>query len=219
VNLVQRIVESWQDARGEHHHRWEWTKPPYHYLICRCGEEVRSDPGPHGFTLAKADGPNCGWEDAETSRRRRKVAAAREAEDAKWRTCSGHDISLHEHWAQVTMFRGGWPNHNPGDRPLYVWVCRQCGFEVEQQMASNFLMGPSVAFAVQDSFSQPNGLELQAERSLQQRLWHLSSHGVNVGELLRQRQQQQREIETRMEGVTCQMSPAYISRQSMAFRP
>ena len=221
MKLIERIVESWHDTIGEHRHRWESTSPssPAAGMRCRCGADIRSDPGPHGFVLFRADGPNCGWVDEETVRRRREDAAAREAEDAKWRTRSGHDILLWKHWAQVTMFRGGWPNHNPGDRPVYIWICRQCGFAVEQQVASSFMMSPGVAVGIQDSFSQPNGLKLEVERSLQQRYWHLSSHGVDVSELVRQRQDMQHEISTRMSNVTCMMPPADIARMAMVFVP
>lgn len=177
-----------------------------------------SEPGPVWLpddippTIAEprtADGPNCGWRSMESVSDQRLRRALRAAEDAKWRTRQGHDIYLaDEHWVEIHECRS-WPDSTPGMAPFHVWVCRRCGEQIRQQIASSFSfgMGPSgmMTYGIQDGFSGIGGMQSEANQVLMQKMVHLQSHGVDVESIMRQRRVMQQEIETRMCSVTCAM--------------
>ena len=209
MNIIERVVEIWYDILGEHQHRWEFVYPssPTSGLRCRCGKEIRSDPGPHGFTMAKADGPHCGW-DSEAARRRQEAAADREVEAAKWRTLSGHDICLvDEHWSRVHM-NHGWPSTRVGDEPVDIWACRHCGYEIREQTASSFTFVPGVgAIGYQDRFNLPGAFEREVERTFSWKMAHLSTHGIDTALIVQATMERQNELQALTFNHSCQLSP------------
>jgi len=210
MNIIERVVDAWQDTFDEHQHRWGFVYPsaPTAGLRCRCGAEIRSDPGPHGFTLSNADGPHCGWEDSEAARQKRERIAAREIEAAKWRTRSGHDIYLvDEHWARVHM-NHGWPSTCVGDEPVDIWACRHCGYEIREQTASSFTFVPGVgAVGHQDKFNLPGAFEREASRAFSWKMAHLSTHGIDTAPIVQATMEYQAELQARSLNHSCQLAP------------
>lgn len=196
-------------------HRWRAATSRGSWQCEDCGETAASEPGPPwtdhlSFLFSPtAQGPNCFWESREACRERQRQNAEREADKAKWRTRQGHDIYMHdEHWACIHLCRS-WPDSTPGMEPYYLWVCRRCGEEIRQQIASSFAFGIGqagpTAYGIQDRFSHSGGLETEGDRALTEKMFHLQSHGVNVEPIFKQQREAQKHIKLWSMNHSCQM--------------